>query len=95
MATLRFAGWQAPALPAACACDVEPDGLGELDGADELDETGDELWVDAAPPVCAAEELLELADEQPAAVSPAVKTHTVTAVDVRNRMDFLRGLKRA
>jgi hypothetical protein len=39
-----------------------------------------------------AEKLLELPDEQPAAVSPAAKTQTVTVMDVRNRMRFLRAL---
>jgi hypothetical protein len=75
------------ALPAACA-------------------GGDELVADAALLPCAvelalaagvvaepAEELLELLDVQPATVSPAAKTQAVTAVDVRNRMKFLRGLR--
>jgi hypothetical protein len=56
--------------------------------------------VDAAPPDAdvdgevvagALEELLELLAAQPATEIPAAKTQNVTAVDVRYRMNFLRG----
>ena len=80
-ATLRLAGWQVLALPAACACDDE---LG-VDAASPV-RAVEAALADAVVEE-PAEELLELEGEQPATVSPAAKTQIVTAVDVRNRME--------
>lgn len=93
-AKVRFAGWH---VPDACACvayaEAEAAPLARVLGVPGLtddsalavgaalaDEDG---RADVAGP---ADELLELCDEQPAAMSPAAETQAATAIDEKNRM---------
>jgi hypothetical protein len=71
-------------VPVACA-DCVAVGVDAAAACALDDGVADEVAADAS------EELLELFDEQPATEIPAARTQNVTAVDVRYRMNFLRG----